>query len=118
MLFRPNTTCLLQSASGATDVYGKRTYGPATTVPCAVITYDLATLKSSVRADSSGSRGRAFEVAGTARFLFPVTVTIKRGDLVTKGGYTLRVTEIHPRHAVDGRHDHNEVDFERAEPVT
>lgn len=118
MLFRPNTTCLLHSRQGAYDIYGKHSFAPAQTIPCAVISYDVSRLKSSVRVDSSGSRGRADELAGRARFLFPRTTTIVRGDVVFKDGYWLKVIEIHPRYAVDGRYDHIEVDFEKTEPVS
>lgn len=118
MLFRPNTTCLLQRRGATPDVYGKYTYSAAVTVPCAVVTYDISTQKSSVRADSSGTRGRAFEQAGMAKFLFPRAVACDRGDVVTKDGYTLRVVEVHQRYGVDGRHDHNEIIMERAEALT
>jgi len=117
MLFRPNTTCLLRRRGATANVYGKYTFSAGVTVPCAVVTYDLATQKSSVRADSSGSRGRALELAGIARFLFPTTVQVQRGDLIFKDNVWLEVIEIHPRRGVDGRHDHNEVDMKTAEPA-
>lgn len=118
MPFFPNTTCVLHRRSARTDVHGRYTYTTVPSpIPCAVIGINLSTDKSSVRADSSGSRGRAEIQAGTAKFLFPTMTQITSGDVVDKDGFSLRVTTIQPRHAVDGRIDHLEVDFERAEPV-
>lgn len=110
-MFRPNTTCALRKKSASADIYGRKSYSPAVDVPCAIVTYDLSTHKSSVRADSAGSRGRAEGVEGTARFLFPLSVIVKRGDRILKDGYDLEVIEIHPRRSVLGPLDHNEVDM-------
>lgn len=82
-----------------------------------MISYDLARTKTTVRADSSGTRGRGEHLEGVARFLFPKTVTIKRGDKVYKDDYWLEVIEIHKRYDVSGTIDHIEVDFNRTEPV-
>lgn len=114
MLFRPNTTCKLHATDGVIDVYGQQGALPGRVVPCAVVTYDLSRQKSSVRADSSGSRGRAEELAGVARFLFPAQTVIKRGDKIEKDGFFLEVIEIHPRYSVAGRLDHKEVDMRKA----
>lgn len=110
-MFRPNTSCLLIRRSLVRDLYGRTTYAAPVTTPCAVITYDLATHKTSVRADSSASGGRAEHLAGVVRFLFPKHVTIIRGDRVHKDGYTLEVIEVHPRRSVLGPIDHIEVDL-------
>lgn len=118
MLFRPNTTCQHYTRNAAYDIYGQHTWGQPQTVPCAVVSYDLSRQKSSVRVDSSGSRGRADELVGVARFLFPRTITVQRGDVVYKDSYWLKVIEIHPRYGVDGRLDHFEVDFNKTEPVS
>lgn len=117
-LFRPNTTCQLYNQAGEYDLYGKKTFSVAKTLPCAVVSYDLSRMKSSVRVDSSGSRGRADELVGIARFLFPRTVTVNLGDVVSKDGYWLKVVEIHPRYSVEGQMDHFEVDMEKTEPVS
>ncbi|MCR9222937.1 MAG: hypothetical protein NXH70_02610 [Hyphomonas sp.] len=116
-LFRPNTTCLLYQGSATLDIYGASSFGTPATTPCAVIAYDLARTKTTVRADSSGTRGRGEHLEGVARFLFPKTVTINRGDKVYKDSYWLEVVEIHPRYDVSGTLDHWEVDFNRTEAI-
>lgn len=82
-----------------------------------MVAYDLSRLKTTVRADSSGSRGRGEHLEGVARFLFPKTVDINRGDKVFKDDYWLEVIEKHPRYSVAGVLDHWEIDFERTEAV-
>lgn len=116
-LFRPNTTCALYSSSEKTDIYGNPSFEKPKTTPCAVVTYDLSRLKTTVRADSSGSRGRGEHLEGVARFLFPKTVQIQRGDKVFKDDYWLEVVEKHPRYSVAGVLDHWEIDFHKTEPV-
>lgn len=117
-LFRPNTTCELYSASDTLDIFGRPGFAQAATTPCAVVAYDLSRMKTTVRADSSGTRGRAEHVEGIARFLFPKTVNIKRGDKVYKDGFWLEVIETHPRYSVGGVLDHIEVDFNKTEEVS
>lgn len=114
MAFRPNTTCDIYRKAGD-DIYGSIQYEtkPRKT-PCAVVTYDLATAKSSVRADTSGTRGRSDALEGVARFLFPRMVEIQTGDRVEKDGFTLEVIEVHPRRTVQGGLDHLEVDMRKA----
>ncbi len=113
MLFRPNTTCTVYRPEGEMDIYGEKTFDTGTTTPCAVVSYDLSRMKSTVRADSSGSRGRGEELVGVARFLFPSSVTMERGNKVYKDSFWLEVTEIHPRYSVAGNLDHWEVDMEK-----
>tara|TARA_B100000749_G_scaffold148090_1_gene113659 strand:+ start:648 stop:1013 length:366 start_codon:yes stop_codon:yes gene_type:complete len=116
-MFRANTTCTLQSQTGELDIFGNPVFVKPVTVPCAVVSYDLSVQKSSVRADSSGSRGRAEQLEGVARFLFRRTQKIKTGDIITKDGFTLEVIEVFPRRDVSGRLDHLEVDMKKTEPV-
>jgi hypothetical protein len=117
MLFRPNTTCKVYSASADHDIYGRTSYSAGKTVQCAVVSYDLVIKKTSVRADSSGSRGRAQELSGIVRFLFGVSAEMKVGDIVEKDGFVMKVIELHPRYSVAGRLDHHEVDMEKAESL-
>ena len=117
MLFRPNTTCQVEYAETGFDIYGRQVFSAPETVRCAVVSFDLAVQKSSVRADSSGSRGRAEQLEGVARFLFRPNVPIKTGDVVTKGNFVMSVIEVHPRYSVAGELDHNEVDMKKTEPT-
>lgn len=113
-MFIPNNHCYIRRVSKARDIRGERTYGPRERTPCAVVTLNLEIDKTSVRADSSGSRGRAEEEQGVARLLFPVYVKIADLDLVEVEGETLEVIQINPRRSVIGTLDHYEVDLRKA----
>lgn len=115
-MFNPNNTCVLRKATATLDVRGERTYlPPKRGVPCAVVSLDLLIDKTSVRADSSGSRGRAEEQQGDALLLFPTYVTIANLDIVEVDGVTLEVISVFPRRNVLGQLDHFEVKGRRSE---
>lgn len=108
-MFQPNTRCELRRRSATTDRRGEYTYSAPVSVPCAVVKLDLATQKTSVRADSSGSRGKAMEEGGNAVLLFPTYVAIAEADIVEVDGEVIEVIGIFPRRDVLGRLDHKEV---------
>jgi hypothetical protein len=109
-MFLPNTTGLLTHKTGQ-DRFAQATYAEPKTVPCGIVHLNKAAAKTSVRTDSSASRGNAEEQVSVAKILFPITVAIVAGDKFEIQGITLRVLTIEPRLDVLGRHDHNEVDF-------
>jgi hypothetical protein len=113
----PNTTCSLYIRSDETDNFERYTFAPVVKARCAVIDLDITVEKSSVRADTSGSRGQADQQQGSAMLLFPKTSTIKLGDKLFIDGFWLEVTKVYPRRAVVGGIDHIEVTFRKAEPV-
>lgn len=108
-MFRPNLKCQISVLGGA-DGYGKRTYSPWKSTPFAIVKLEQMSEKTSVRTDSSATRGSAQEILADARLLFPAYVRLKEGDRVKFMGFTLTVTSIHPRYSVLGRHDHWQVD--------
>ena len=115
-MFVPNNTCSLYGATTTMDIRGERTYLPVRLgVPCAVISFNLKIDKTSVRADSSGSRGRAEEDQGDAMLLFPPSVEIYRNDIVACDGQILEAVSIMPRRSVLGMLDHYEIIFRRSE---
>jgi hypothetical protein len=113
-MFIPNATCELYSRTDIQDVYGDFSFlPPQQNVPCAVVQMDLVVKKTSVRADSSASRGRAEEEIGLVRLLFPVTVSVKEGDIVAVDGQVVEVIRIFPRRDITGKLDHYQVDFRK-----
>lgn len=109
-MFRPNLKCKLATYEKA-DGYGKRQYGPWKTVPCAIVKLVQESKKTSVRTDSSATRGTAQEILANARLLFPKYVSLKPGDRVSILGFELTVVSVFPRHNVLGNQDHWEIDF-------
>lgn len=116
-MFFPNTRCDLYSRRTAKDNFGRYTYAPKTSVPCSVIFLDVSVQKSSVRADTSGSRGQAEQFQGDAMLLFPKTLKLAEGDVIFKDDRWLEVVEVEPRRDVIGKLDHYQVTFRKVEPV-
>lgn len=94
------------------DAHGREVAGPGENVKCAVVKLPISREKSSVRADSSATRGAAHELTGDARLLFPITLDINTGDKVVIAGISLRVVGVHPRFTVVGVHHHNQVELD------
>lgn len=110
-MFTPNLNCLIKARTGY-NRYGADAYGAATKARCSIIKLEEAREKTSVRTDSSASRGNAEEITSDARLLFPNAQSINRGDLIQVYGFVLKVSSIFPRIAVNGRLDHWQVDAE------
>ena len=107
-MFRPNTFCYVSKRTGY-DEWGRERYAERVRVPCSVVRLQSSRVKSSVRADSSASRGRAREVESDSIVLLPPTQQVDMGDRLEVMGITLEVNGVHPRLNIMGRHDHNEV---------
>lgn len=108
-LFKPNLNCLLRQRTG-TNVYGEETLAAAVADRCAIIELKIQNLKSSVRADSSATRGAAREVTAEGRLLFPTTSPVKLDDQIELAGYKFRAISVFPRHNLQGVFDHIEVE--------
>lgn len=108
-MFRPNLRCTVTPYIGA-DAYGKKIYGPGKVVGVGVVKLERSSNKTSVRTDSSASRGSAQEILADARLLFLSHVILQPGDKIEILGFKLTVVSVFPRHAVTGRFDHWQVD--------
>lgn len=108
-MFRPNLKCKVAKQDGQTPT-GAKKYSAWTDAPVAIVKLEQSSNKTSVRTDSSASRGTAQEILADARLLFPTFIKLKAGDRVSILGFELTVVSIFPRHAVTGRFDHWEVD--------
>ena len=74
---------------------------------------EIGQLKTSIRADSSASKGQATEITALARILFLPNENIGPRDKVAVSGYELEVESVYPRHDVNGQLDHLQVDLKR-----
>ena len=79
MSLKPTNDCLV-TKRGGTDLYGKEVAGATFKARCSIVKLALASVKTSVRADSSGSRGNAEETTAGARLLFLPRAGIDIGD--------------------------------------
>lgn len=115
-MFVPNNTCRLWKATTTLDIRGERSYlSPVDNIACAVVSLDLLIDKTSVRADSSGSRGRAEEEQGDGLILFPTYVSIDENDIIEVDGAVLEIISVFPRRSVLGVLDHFEVKGRRSQ---
>ena len=105
----PKIPCTITKAS-STDVYGQEVFGPSKRVKCAIVTLDANSIKTSVRADSSASRGNADQITVKAVLLFSPKVDITFGDKISVSGVDLKVVGRFPRYTVMGVLDHIQVD--------
>lgn len=114
-MFRSNTTCthtrVSIDANGDPiyDMDGEPSYLSPVTIGCSVISLDLALDRTSVRADSSASRGRAEEIGGNAMILVSPVITIFERDLIDIEGSRFEVIAIWPRRRVHGGIHHQEI---------
>lgn len=108
-MFRPNQSCVIQKASGKNDAYGMPLPGVRHTERCAIVEVRIRSEKSSVRADSSASRGSAMELETDAKFLLAKTSRAAIDDLLIHAGTQYRINSKHARYDLQGRLDHYEI---------
>lgn len=105
-MFIPNTIGSLARFTGFT-LDGMPNFATAVDVKCAVVRLAEADQKTSVRTDSSASRGSGEEtVVKNGKILFPVSVNPNAGDKFTIYTVSMRIMSVEPRIAVTGKQDH------------
>lgn len=104
-----NITCLVKSKIG-NDLFGNPVYGLPRTTKCAVVSLVKSRAATTVRTDSSGTRGHANEVISDSKILMSPKEKIELDDFVEVSGLTLKVAAIRQRFSVYGKLDHLEVD--------
>lgn len=105
--------CKIARATGRFDNSGNELYGPDRPALCAVVKLNNRSEKSTVRADSSGSRGAAQEVLADIVLLFKAPNAPQLEDRITIDGMQVIVTARMPRHLVTGAIDHYQVECEK-----
>lgn len=111
-MFTPNSICMLSRMTGR-DRYGQESYGEPIPVGYAPVRMLAQTADTSVRADSSASRGQAEVTIGVFKILVEASVgTLQGNDRIDIAGTRYRVVNQHPRCRVTGELDHLEIDLE------
>lgn len=108
-MFRPNITAQLIRKGGARDIFGQPSFGAPAPLRCAVVRLSTDMVPSTVRADSSASRGAAEETTAQAVILVPAATAIAVGDVIEVMGERVEVTGRHPRINTRGTLDHLEI---------
>ena len=107
MLFNPNNTCVIIKNTGY-NMYGESQRKERITEPCALLNAETAIKKSSVRADSSASRGNAQEMIADYWLILLPTTCAEEDDLVEINGVQAKIFKLVPRFSLYGEHDHTE----------
>jgi len=108
-MFRPNQNCTIRRSSSKTDVYGQPLPGSTVSERCAIVKLNVQNMKSSVRADTTASRGTAQEKQVEALILLDPKTVASIDDIMEVHGVVLRIVSMFPRHSVSGQLDHYEV---------
>lgn len=116
-MFRPNSTCYIRRITESFNVYGEAQFGDKELIPFAQVRYDTKAEDTTVRADSSATRGNTKEFQASGRLLVPISVKPNWGDLFIVHGKVFRAKQIEPRYNVLGILDHYQVDYEKSQDV-
>lgn len=107
-MFRANQNCVILVSSGKNDIYGQPLPSVRVRERCSVVKLDISSIRSTVRADSSASRGNAREIEADAVILLTKNTVAQINDVIEIAGANLRITTRHPRFNVAGELDHIE----------
>jgi hypothetical protein len=107
----PNIDATLQRQTGF-DLQGGAAWSAPSNIRVGIVTLRRTLEKSSVRADSSASRGRVEESRADGIVLVPANVEIGINDKLRLMGAYYRVAGMFPRHDLKGVLAHNQVELE------
>lgn len=111
-MLNSNATCQVRKVTG-TDVYGKPKFGAPVTERCAVVKLKAQIVHTTVRADSSQSRGHGDEFVSTNTVLLSGKTAAALGDQLIVRGHLILITAMHDRLDVGGIVDHYEIGGEQ-----
>lgn len=106
-MYRPNQNCVIRAAD-TNDVFGQPVPGPKKKERCAIITHLISGKKTTVRTDSSASRGSAREIDASLVILLSPKTVANIESIVEVLGKRFRITSKETRLAISGRIDHYE----------
>ncbi|SFJ50755.1 hypothetical protein SAMN03159338_1603 [Sphingomonas sp. NFR04] len=109
-MFVPNARAEWLKKAAKRSITGKESFFAPQPIAISVVDLKDTSAHTSVRADSSASRGAAEQHEATAKILAGKQFDVKCGDLLRVYGYTLEVSIVQPRADVMGRLDHLELD--------
>lgn len=108
-MFIPKQKCSIRKIQGR-DRYGQESLGSPASAPCSVVKLGNLVEKTSVRADSSASRGAAKEEQAYAVLLIHKKASVDNGDVISINGTEIQVTNVMPRFNVQGAIDHYQIE--------
>lgn len=109
MAFRPNIAATLSRKLPKRDIHGRESFDVPQPVMIAVVRLGEKVEESSVRADSSASRGSADQETLQAKLLIGPAVKISKGDVIAVQGRLVEIEGIADRLDLFGQLDHREL---------
>ncbi|HFF4697451.1 hypothetical protein [Acinetobacter baumannii] len=106
-MFTPNQFCFVRARNGY-DHFGLAKFGLRRKERCAIVKMIQQCNKTSVRADSSASRGNAREVVADLVILLEPKTTATIDSIIEFSGDMYVVKSVHKRFDIRGKHDHTE----------
>lgn len=111
-MLNTNATCQIAKLEDY-DAYGQPVLGALYPVEkCAIVKLRKEMKHTTVRADSSQSRGHGDEFTSTNKVLLTGDTVAQLGDQLNVKGFKIKITEMHPRWDVTGEIDHYETSGE------
>lgn len=107
-IFTPKNNCVVIKNQG-NDLYGMPKQGIRKGEKCSIVKFMVSNEKSSVRADSSASRGNAMEMQADGVFLMRTNTAADIDDLIEIDEHRMRVMGRHRRYNAAGGFHHYEV---------
>lgn len=107
-MFRPNLDAKIRRKIGR-DLFGKEAFDEPFPVRCGVVNMSAFVEATSVRADSTASRGAAEELVLQSKILVPVGTPVAAGDLMYLLDLVIEITSRTPRVNTQGEIDHLEL---------
>jgi hypothetical protein len=107
-MFSPNTKIRVQTTVG-TNLYGQPKPGVWHTESCSIVRLELRSEKTSVRADTSATRGNARELQADLVLLMVKNTKACIDDILELRGQQFRIIAMQERYDTFGRSDHFEV---------
>ena len=108
-MFRPNQNCVIRRQDGYT-AYGMPKLGTRKKERCAIVKLKVRNDKTSVRADSSASRGNARELEADVLILLSANTVAQHDAVIEFEQRQYRIISMNPRYAISGKLDHYEVE--------
>ena len=105
----PNKKCRIHTSSGQYDLNGRPVQGQIVGEMCAVVRMLTRAEKTSVRADTSASRGAAIEEVSDGKFLLMPRTVADYDDLIEVDGQKFKIVGKQRRYDINGRLDHYEI---------
>lgn len=107
-MLMPNQVCYLIKSAG-NDVYGQPKPGVRSKERCSIVKMPTVDVKSSIRADSSASRGTAHELQTNGTVLLTSVTKALMHDILEIRGQQMKIIGVQPRWDATGALDHIEV---------